>query len=836
VNRTARLALGFGLILCLTLGVALRDRRPAQAAERSAQPPAGAAQPSGADASAPAPRSRVELLKSFIDRLGALRAGDDSARNELFAAAEQLCAEHGRCDPRDVAQYYASLTPAERAQGLEDERAYAKQWTRVRRASREGMQGEAWRTLRDEILETLAAFSAEVLARPDFVPAARALSLRTRLVVERLQTDHGLTEREAADLARTAQADARRAIAVFERAGQVTPRLEPLWLLGRIDLVAGDLAGARGWFRRCLDASRATDNASFREHALQGLVTVARRLGDVRTMDRLLAEIATFRSPAESWPLAREHGSRLLHEDHAEEALEFLLRHAPLEPVYRIQWHFLVGGAFLRTGDLVAARRQFEALGTERMNEAAILARATVDVRVGRHQDVVDVLESDATIAFTTQGRTEALALLGEALLGIDDVEGAVEALEAALEIATLYGGATPDAQRGSVMGEWLGLHSVGLLAHAHALLDEPLRAARVIEDYQSRSLRLVDDGAPRPLTFDHLRGWAASTEHGLVTWVVGADAGVVAHVAPDGSATAASLSLGRKAVRRAVRRMREAILTGDEARAQEIGTELLAALLPDEVRARALPPRTSSADAPRLLFLLHGPLEAFPVEFLDLGVTPLVLPGLMAEAPGAWSPPDEPWTLLGHPLGSDGSALLSGARGELEDVASLHPDARLCIAAGFDRASLEAALAGRGPVHVATHLLHGCGSPSARLTGVGLQLSDGDCFSAADVERLAPRLPLVVLAACETGGGDFVDAEGFMGLARGFLEGGTKNLVVTSWPVEDEAARRFSRFLHEELGRGDEPSRAAHRARARLRAEGWPAAEWAAFRLLGRH
>jgi CHAT domain-containing protein len=99
--------------------------------------------------------------------------------------------------------------------------------------------------------------------------------------------------------------------------------------------------------------------------------------------------------------------------------------------------------------------------------------------------------------------------------------------------------------------------------------------------------------------------------------------------------------------------------------------------------------------------------------------------------------------------------------------------------------------------------------------------------------EHAAP-LPLVVLPACETGGGAFVDAQGLHGLARAFLESGARELVVTSWPVQDEPARRFSLAFHRALLAGATPARAARSARAALRAEGLAAAEWAAFRVLG--
>jgi CHAT domain-containing protein len=79
-------------------------------------------------------------------------------------------------------------------------------------------------------------------------------------------------------------------------------------------------------------------------------------------------------------------------------------------------------------------------------------------------------------------------------------------------------------------------------------------------------------------------------------------------------------------------------------------------------------------------------------------------------------------------------------------------------------------------------------------------------------------RTWLVVLSACDTGGGEAQAGEGVLGLRRGFAEAGAQNLLMTLWPVDDnETADLMEAFYHEALRSGDAPGALARAQRADL-------------------
>ena len=74
-----------------------------------------------------------------------------------------------------------------------------------------------------------------------------------------------------------------------------------------------------------------------------------------------------------------------------------------------------------------------------------------------------------------------------------------------------------------------------------------------------------------------------------------------------------------------------------------------------------------------------------------------------------------------------------------------------------------------------------------------------------------------VVLSACDTGVGRIVSGEGVLGLPRAFRRAGAERVVMSLWPVQDEATRAWMRAFYAARGSGADVASAAHAARKEL-------------------
>jgi hypothetical protein len=801
-------------------------------------------------------RARDADLARFRAELERFRGGAEELAPSLAQLGERL-ASAGRPDVRDVCAYYTRLSRDERQRGLAAENEHARLWEKVQEAHASGVREDEWKEERALIESELDVLITRALAEADGVPAARALSLRALLAIERVERDDRLRVDEQEQLARAAREDAREAERRFASAGFLTPQLEPLWIQARVATVLDDPNGADELFAHCRDIAQRVSNTEYARRALESMLRLSQRTADTVSSARLLRELSDCADIASEWRLAHVYSDVLVADDESERAVRFLERHPPAAAADPFDWKLRLANALARAGRTTEARallageaataapgaRQRDAVRARNVT----LTLAVLDLRDGALKRGRERAEAVLRELAPTDGNTriQALTVLGTALLREGNAARArvelADALAAADEAEARSRRSTGSDAQSNEFGELLGLETVALYADACVRMERDLEAAAAIERTQVQDLRRAraagstgESQAVAKLDEASIAHWARGYDAGLLTWVVGADTTVVVHVGADGSASGARIPRGRRGIEDAARRLREAALA-DDARSAELAAEIERELVPRKIAERlAREPRGT------LLCLVHGPLEQLPIELWPLftsgGLVPACLPGLTSverdETPlfvaGAG------WQLAGAPRDAHGAELLPGARAELDALAALRPNSTLALGDACDRAALVRALASGAPLHLATHVVFSECPGSSRFASAGLELAHGERLCARELAALRPKLPLAFLAACETGGGRFVDALGLQGIARAFLEGGTRNLLVTSWPIADDAARAFALAYHRALLAGRRPSEAAADARAELRASGTPAADWAAFRALG--
>jgi len=264
---------------------------------------------------------------------------------------------------------------------------------------------------------------------------------------------------------------------------------------------------------------------------------------------------------------------------------------------------------------------------------------------------------------------------------------------------------------------------------------------------------------------------------------------------------------------------------------------------------------------SPRWIVSPDGPLAFLPFDLLEIGGKRVVenheitiAPSLAAItagkaraarvlAPGA----QREFLGLGvNQAGRDWPELPAAER-EVLAIGSLFPAERRVTLTGSQ--ATEAALAKLETsgelerfryIHIASHAFL---SPrGSSLSGVVLakdasdEANDG-IVTAAEWPVYRLRSDLVVLSACDTGRGTLLAGEGVMGLPYALLQAGTRDVLLTLWPVTDAAAADFMPRFYGRLRKGMQPPRALRETKlemARGRGPHAAPAHWAAFVLHG--
>ena len=105
------------------------------------------------------------------------------------------------------------------------------------------------------------------------------------------------------------------------------------------------------------------------------------------------------------------------------------------------------------------------------------------------------------------------------------------------------------------------------------------------------------------------------------------------------------------------------------------------------------------------------------------------------------------------------------------------------------------------------------------------------------EIYNLNLNADLVVLSACESGLGKIVKGEGIIGLTRGFIYSGARNIVVSLWQVADKSTSELMIEFYRNILDGKSYSSSLREAKLKLIKDGtysYPL-EWSPFVLIGK-
>lgn len=117
--------------------------------------------------------------------------------------------------------------------------------------------------------------------------------------------------------------------------------------------------------------------------------------------------------------------------------------------------------------------------------------------------------------------------------------------------------------------------------------------------------------------------------------------------------------------------------------------------------------------------------------------------------------------------------------------------------------------------IHLATH---GLADEEEPMSSFLLVAGDKGYVTAREIRNWSLSADIVVLSACETALGRLANTEGVIGLARALLIAGARTVVVSLWPVHDEATALLMEYFYRELLNGKNTPEALRAAQMEIR------------------
>jgi hypothetical protein len=165
----------------------------------------------------------------------------------------------------------------------------------------------------------------------------------------------------------------------------------------------------------------------------------------------------------------------------------------------------------------------------------------------------------------------------------------------------------------------------------------------------------------------------------------------------------------------------------------------------------------------------------------------------------------------------------------EIDALAGLMPEAKRFTDAGCTFAEYLRQAPGAAVIHLACHGDFRAEDPNYS----SLHLAEG-WVTAGDVARQKLNAELVTLSACDTGVNKVAAGEEVLGMARGFLSAGVRNVILSHWAVNDTEAPRLMQDLYTEIQLGTDVAASLRKAQINAIRRGANPYIWAPYFLIG--
>lgn len=223
-----------------------------------------------------------------------------------------------------------------------------------------------------------------------------------------------------------------------------------------------------------------------------------------------------------------------------------------------------------------------------------------------------------------------------------------------------------------------------------------------------------------------------------------------------------------------------------------------------------------------RLIIVPHGPLHYLPFQALrvddhylieqhPISVTPSISIAMQLIQRGTVM--NGSLTAFGNPDVAPQYAL-PGSEAEVKALAAAFPGTQLFLHDQATKDRFEASAGKTSLIHVAAHAQADTIDPLYSRILLANENGKVDFLEAHEVLGLnLDKVSLVTLSACESGLGRVADGDEVLGFTRSFLSAGSSGLIVSLWPVSDDATKLLMSTLYGELAKGSDVQVAMQRA-----------------------